>query len=666
MNQTPDFQTIPADFLVDPLYWVDEEGRIAHANTAGCRALGYSLDELTALYLWDIDVPLTPQLWATISQDDSLAKGITSVSRRKDGSTFPVELYGRSVTIDGVRYFLSVVRDISPFVQLEKDARNAARNVQTIMDNIPDFAWLKDENSQFIAVNQATADSFGISPPEAVGKSDFDFSPHENARRYLADDRKVLATGQRLCVEEPFQGKDGFPMWIETIKTPTYDGDGNIVGTAGIARDITDRKIAEMNHQDIRQMLEILVKERTAELREEISAREAADAALIEKQTFLETIINGTSTIIFAKDRAGRYLLANKEYLKIGDWTEDQVLGKTDFDLFPAEVAEQLKLNDQATLNSHEATEFEEIVEQPKGRRVYISIKVPMKTPDGHTFAVCGIATDITEREEAQNLLREARDSAEIASHAKSDFLYVMSHELRTPLNAVIGFSEALMLEYLGPLNEKQTDYVQSIRNSGAHLLQIINEILDYAQIDAGRMVLNDEEVSPATLFANSLALVHTAERTIAIDIADSCPNITADNLRLRQVMVNLIGNAVKFSPPTSTITLRARLRDDGGVTISVQDTGIGIAAEDIPRVREMFTQLDSPLNRLHAGTGVGLPLAISLTSAHGGTLDITSAPGQGTEVLVHLPPERSQPRAPADEASSGLDAHGGKLELGN
>jgi PAS domain S-box-containing protein len=643
-EQTRDdtFRLIHDDWLSDALYWLDEDGHFLHANEAGRAILGYSLEELTALSLWDIDLNITRERW--LARDDAAfaAEGLRSVSRRKDGSTFPVEVRGRAVDRDGRTCYLTTARDISALIRLEKEARDAERNVRAILDNIPDIAWMKDRQSRFIAINQALAQSCGIGADDAAGKTDHDLVAADLADRYQADDAMVIASGERVCTEEPFCGADGQFRWIETIKTPIRDSDGVTVGTVGIARDITARRLAESDARVMREMLEALVEERTAKLTREIAAREAADAALLEKQALLEAIVEGAGAVIFAKDRDGRYLLANQRYLALGGWTHDDVVGKTDFDLYPGELAEHLLINDRAVLESGGPIEFEETVESLMGVRTYIALKVPLMSRAGVPFAVCGIATDITERKEAQAQLRQAKDAAEQASRAKSNFLCVMSHELRTPLNAVIGFADALLLSYLGDLNDRQRDYVQSISRSGTHLLHIINDILDYAKVDAGRMVLHEVPVDVATLFASCLELVDTAGRRVGIEIAPDLPQVLADELRLRQTVVNLLGNAAKFTASGASITLGAQMRADEGVSLWVRDTGIGIRPEEIPSALEMFTQIDTPFNRRHQGTGVGLPLAASLTKAHDGSLDIDSTMGEGTTVWIHLPPRRT------------------------
>ncbi|WP_448189166.1 sensor histidine kinase [Azospirillum sp. sgz301742] len=238
--------------------------------------------------------------------------------------------------------------------------------------------------------------------------------------------------------------------------------------------------------------------------------------------------------------------------------------------------------------------------------------------------------------------LHAAKERAEQASKSKSDFLANMSHELRTPLNAILGFSEALSGEFFGTLNAKQRDYAGYIHFSGAHLLGIINDILDLSKIDAGRLELVREPVDVAEAVTAAIDVIRPkAEEhgvTVTAELPLHLPVIEADGLRLRQILLNLLSNAVKFTPSTGSVRVSARVRDNQRIEIVVSDTGIGMAAQDIPRALEMFTQVGSALTRKYDGTGIGLPLSKALAELHGGRLEIDSAPGRGTTVTVLLP----------------------------
>ncbi|NUB15399.1 PAS domain S-box protein [Azospirillum brasilense] len=257
-----------------------------------------------------------------------------------------------------------------------------------------------------------------------------------------------------------------------------------------------------------------------------------------------------------------------------------------------------------------------------------------------------GIIRDITARKRSEGDLIAAKEAAESADRAKSTFLQVMSHELRTPLNAVIGFAQVIEMRLLGVGEvDRYIDYAGSIRQSGEHLLAIIDDILDITTIEAGGLRLNECIVDPSDLVGEALNLVaiQAGKRgvPIRIDLEDGLPMLFGDALRLRQVLVNLLSNAVKFSNPGETAVVRARRRSDGGVELSVTDTGIGIAAEDLPTAMTPFAQVDQSMARRYEGMGLGLSISKRLVEAHGGTLRIDSVPGQGTTVTVALPPSR-------------------------
>ena len=243
--------------------------------------------------------------------------------------------------------------------------------------------------------------------------------------------------------------------------------------------------------------------------------------------------------------------------------------------------------------------------------------------------------------------LAQARDEAEMANRTKTEFLATMSHELRTPLNAVLGFSEVMRDELLGPLGQPHyKEYARDIYNSGSHLLSVINDILDVAKAEAGRLELYEEEIDLGLVAHACVQLVQgraeEADVLIETSVPLGMPLLMADTKRLKQILLNLLSNAVKFTPPGGKVALDVKLREDGGIDLIVHDTGIGIAKQDLERALQPFGQIDSHLSRKYEGTGLGLPLSRNLAELHGATLSIESEPDKGTVVTVRFPPQRS------------------------
>ena len=261
---------------------------------------------------------------------------------------------------------------------------------------------------------------------------------------------------------------------------------------------------------------------------------------------------------------------------------------------------------------------------------------------------------EIALRQQAEQDAHDARDAALKASSAKSDFLANMSHELRTPMNAVIGFAGALQAGIAGPLNDKQTEYVEDIRNSGEHLLGLINQLLDLSKIEAGKFEPRYERIDLPALVEGCVRLLsRQAERgrvTIATDIPADLPSLQADPRLVSQLLVNLLSNAVKFSPPESTVRILVTLDPSGETRLSVIDSGAGIPPEDLGRVLLPFEQTE--LGKTKEGTGLGLPMVKRIAELHGGGFTIESEPGEGTTATVSLPvrvkPAPPDPQRPA------------------
>ena len=258
----------------------------------------------------------------------------------------------------------------------------------------------------------------------------------------------------------------------------------------------------------------------------------------------------------------------------------------------------------------------------------------------------------VIERQLNELTLLAAKEEAEVASRSKSEFIANMSHELRTPLNAINGFSELLAEEAFGPLGtDEYLKFAQHINDSGQHLLALINDILDISKIEAGNAELSEEIFDVVPIFDACITML--GERAtgggvkLIVDIAEkTLPLLYADKMRIKQVVLNLLTNAVKFTEPGGRVTLKAWHNAGSGFALQVADTGIGISAVDIPKALTRFQQVDGGLNRKQEGTGLGLPLVKSLVEQHGGSLDLQSELGVGTTVTVCLPAVRARTAA--------------------
>lgn len=266
-----------------------------------------------------------------------------------------------------------------------------------------------------------------------------------------------------------------------------------------------------------------------------------------------------------------------------------------------------------------------------------------LRDENGRVYRMAGSVGDITEAKQAEAKLHESLAQAEAANKAKSDFMASMSHELRTPLNAIIGFSEMIHGQLLGPAGQpKYVEYAGDIMASARHLLDIITDILEMARLEAGHAEFHPEPLDMGAVIDASLRLLNQrishSGLSITPKIAQSLPPVLGDERRLKQVMINLVGNAIKFTPKGGQIIVEAKPVLSGHLMVRVIDSGVGIAERDIPRAMAPFTQVDSVLARRYQGSGLGLPLAKAFIELHGGNLELSSQLGKGTTVTFHLP----------------------------
>jgi PAS domain S-box-containing protein len=350
-------------------------------------------------------------------------------------------------------------------------------------------------------------------------------------------------------------------------------------------------------------------------------------AALDASRAQLQSIMDNSTAVIYVKDLEGRYLLINRRFEKLFHVTRETVAGKTDYDLFPRVRADAFRALDCQVLATGSALEAEEVVPHDDGLHTYISIKAPLYNAAGKPYAVCGISADITERKRAEEGLRKARVELEQKvlerttelseanvklremDRLKSMFIASMSHELRTPLNSIIGFSSILLDEWVGPLNEEQKENLAVILRSGKHLLALINDVIDVSKIEAGKIGPLIEKFDIHDLIAEAVNLMIRDARGkgLALNVESIHLTMTTDRRRLLQSVINLLGNAVKFTEK-GFVRVAVR-RVDETVEITVEDTGAGIRKEDMPKLFQPFIRLVSPDKAAIPGTGLGLYL---------------------------------------------------------
>lgn len=501
----------------------------------------------------------------------------------------------------------------SQLKQLQQKYEDTDFLLRTIIDYSPGMIYWKDQNSRYLGVNKYWCEITGIDKVEDVlGKKDKDIWPDEDDS-LRKNDLKVLKTGKSLVAEEISYIKGRGKVAFISYKSALRDRNGNIIGVIGTSLDITLLKTVQQELEDTSFML--------------------------------KSIIDYAPGLIYWKDQNSTYLGANKYWCELAgiDKVED-VLGKKDKDLWPKKFADSLRKNDLVVLKTGKTLITEESAYMKSRETVVttISYKSPFRDRKGNIIGIIGTALDITQLKAIQGELIEAKKKAEIASLSKTSFIATVSHELRTPLNAILGMTQILEGQ---ELTKSQQECVEAIHSSGKNLLTLINDILDYAKLEAGKVELKPGplDIAKAIREACETASHLTSEKNIKLqtNFAKKIPNkVIGDELRIRQVLLNFLSNAVKFTEKGKiSITVGCSTREDiATFRIIVEDTGIGIPQEAIPTLFERFTQVESAYSRRFHGTGLGLAIVKNLVETMGGEVGVTSKLGKGSRFWFTIP----------------------------
>ena len=366
----------------------------------------------------------------------------------------------------------------------------------------------------------------------------------------------------------------------------------------------------------------------------------------------LRQFINQSTDIFVEYDTRLRYVSINPAGCAALGLSPEQIVGKTNRELLGV-AAEDLELLVRQALETNTKIFVNHEVVWPSGTRVYDSIFTPIADPDGVVHRAIGFCRDVTEVKRQWQLLEQQNQELEAATRLKEEFMATTSHELRTPLTAILGFSNVLLQEFFGELNAKQKDYLSRIHGSGQHLLDLINDILDLSRLEANRLDLEPQLIFIEDLCRNVMSFVYEQAQKkqlrLEADISPDLEYVVADARRLKQMLLNLLTNAIKFTPEGGQVGLKIGYAPETDpvhmsriLHFTVWDTGVGIAEADQARLFSPFTQIDSSLARYHEGTGLGLVITRKLAELHGGTVLLESKPGQGSKFTLALP-ENSQ-----------------------
>jgi PAS domain S-box-containing protein len=508
-------------------------------------------------------------------------------------------------------------RNITDNIETLNSLRKERDLLQSLMDNIPDSIYFKDINSHFIRINKAQSQHFGLSKPEdAIGKSDKDFFDKIKASSKLKDEELILNTGIPLISIEEKVNYGKKELWISSTKSPIKDEKGNVTGLVGISRDISAQK-------------EIMQK-------------------LNEERDFLQVLMDYIPYTIYFKDLECRFTKINKAQAKLCGISDPKMaIGMTDFDFFNEQTAASAFEDEQKIIKT--GVPMIEKVEQIKDTEentIWVSAtKIPVKDNYGNITGLVGISIDITEKRIAEGKLRESKEKAEESDRLKTAFLANMSHEIRTPMNGIIGFSNLLRNADLK--DEERNEFLNHITSCGNTLLNLIDDIIDISKIEAGQIKIRITESNINAILDELLDSFDASKLKDGKDnvklvkntgLSDAKSTILTDPFRFRQIVSNLIGNALKFTLE-GYIEFGYTLVEEDNLQFFVKDSGIGIPKDKQSLIFERFGQvLDSNFYINQKGTGLGLAISSNLVKMLGGRMWVNSEMGKGSTFYFTLP----------------------------
>ena len=496
----------------------------------------------------------------------------------------------------------------------DKDVNTSVREptvIQALMDAMPVPVFFKDGDGNYLGCNTAFEKFVGRKCEEIVGKGVFELWDESLAAVYHEADKALFERGGKQIYDAQVTFADGSVHDVTFHKAVFHAEEDGVSGIVGALFDITERNRTE---EELRRSRELF-----------------------------HGIFNSNPGLIAISDPAtGRHFDVNQAWLDKLGFTREEVIGKTGFemDIWPNPGDRERILEEHA-----ENGAARNVSAQLRGQNGnVVDCAISTETINmGDRELVLWTANDVTERKKAENELMQAKEDAELASRAKSEFLASMSHELRTPLNAIIGFSQMVKLDPDHRLTVSQAEYIDLVLGGANHLLELINEILDLSKIEANQVQLSIAEIDAADTVRDCLAMADPLRVKHGIEVINNLgpigpARVLADEVRLKQVVLNLVSNAIRFNKPGGRVTIEGAPAGHDCLRISVVDTGQGIPEKEQSRVFEMFHQIRADSGIASDGTGIGLYVSKLLVDKMGGAIGFESEPGVGSTFWVELP----------------------------
>lgn len=522
--------------------------------------------------------------------------------------------------------FLNIIRENSLRKKAEHKAQDSEFKYRNLIENSAVVVFTTDSTGNFTYLSGKCKDFTGFSADELIGEN-FLMLVEKSWERKV---KEFYFTQKRnntpeTVFEFPIISKNGDCKWIEQSVVLLHEN-GAPAGFQCVAKDITEKKYAE---------------KLLAEAEKELKAKQD------EYKNRLQAILDYMPMIVYLKDMQGRFMMVNQQFHEVFNTTDSEVIGKTTLNVHRSEEsADRFLAADEEIKHSLQPVEVEDVILTKDGERHMAIVKFPLLDKQGQVFAISAVGKDITENIRYQQQLIEARERAEKAEQLQEEFLANMSHEIRTPMNGIIGMTDLMETTLL---NGEQKEYLRLVKESSQLLLSLINDILDLSKIKAGRMTLEyidysledtvDAVIAPFTLKAKEKGI------SIIKTVSNEIPFIIGDQHKLVQILNNLLSNAVKFTEKGSvSVSIVTKANDDDSLQLycTIEDSGIGIAEENIEDVFQSFVQAGSDMVRRFGGTGLGLAITKRLVELQGGQIFVSSELGKGTAFHFHFPVKRS------------------------